>query len=403
MQKISEKREYVGISATNGALPSTFFEQMELRHARFGKDKLVGAFERGKYGVHFRDERGRKIPKLDKQGRRVKEPKYVQYYSLVQGFGLDELNPDDPDDWERAQELGQAIAEADEFEGHMALVVTEVGGNGKLHNHMLIDAVHKTTGASLDSSKVTHHRLSKTHDRQLLRKNISQREDLLALAAEVEQRQKSKEKGFSYRSVATQSREMPIEVEKRQNDRHQLWVDQAALAARNDQPLPVEPFSVAELNERVTNTLAAPRTASFDELKSVAQEKHLTVDKRGKDITFGMMRQQADGSWAVPGKTDRRRGSKLGADFTADRVEKVIEPNDAVARGVTNAGQPKPEDAAVLYRSDPNRVRSSGRCRVTWIGWRLSTRSMPRHSAPVRPPMQSSKRKHQLSRLISED
>lgn len=351
LQKRSEHREYVGISATNGALVGTFFEQMELSHERFGKDKHVGAFERGKYGTFARDDKGNKIPKIDKKGRRVKEPKYVQYYSLVQGFGLEELDPDDPDDWERAQELGRAVAEADIFDGHMALVVTEVGGNGKLHNHILIDAVNKMTGKSLNSSKVTHHRLAKTHDRVLEKKDFKQREDMLTLAAEVEARQVAGEKGFSYRKVATQTREVLSEVEERQDERHQVWVEKAALARDRGEPLQVEPFSVAELKLRAAKTLSDPRATSWDQLQSVARENHLTISKRGNDVTFGMMRQQADGSWAEPAKTDRRRGSKLGADLTVDRVQEAVERNDAGARGVTETVQPKPGDAPVPYRS----------------------------------------------------
>lgn len=79
----------------------------------------------------------------------------VQAYTLVQGFSDDELDPDSPEDQAKAHELGLAVAR-ELFPGHKALVATQRDGKGgKLHNHIVVQSIERTTGKALRGQAVT--------------------------------------------------------------------------------------------------------------------------------------------------------------------------------------------------------------------------------------------------------
>lgn len=73
----------------------------------------------------------------------------VQMYRIIQSFGLDELNPDNPEHVAIANEIGQALA-SELYPDKQALIVTQADGEGgKLHNHILVNSVGFVDGKSL--------------------------------------------------------------------------------------------------------------------------------------------------------------------------------------------------------------------------------------------------------------
>ncbi|MEU3041583.1 hypothetical protein ABZ700_11630 [Streptomyces diastaticus] len=382
-KKRAENREYVAIGATNGALVSTFFAQMEKSHEKWGRSGQRVALERDKKGTIVRDENGVPVERKDRGGRPVFEGEYVQYYSLVQGFGNDELDPNDPEAWKECQRRGLALAKqlsqqaasstlkngvivdkknAEEAasDGHMALVVTEIGASGKLHNHIILDATNRFTGGQLNSAFMTHHRLAKTHDRVLAEIGVEQREDMAQLLAELEARQKNGEKEASLRKIASEVRERSTAIEDRQDLRYEQWLKENELAKYDRlSELPVEPFAVGELKRRIEAVFRDERSVSWDQMQAAAAELHLTVAKRGKDVSFGMMRQQADGSFAQPAKSDIRRGTTLGEEFTLERAEQAIEEN-GVARqqqDLQDEYEPEMRQLKTKTRADVKRIQ----------------------------------------------
>lgn len=75
--------------------------------------------------------------------------KAVQMYRIIQSFGLDELDPNNPEDIEKANNLGREFAE-EMYPGRQSLIVTQADGKGgKLHNHVLVNSVSFMDGRSL--------------------------------------------------------------------------------------------------------------------------------------------------------------------------------------------------------------------------------------------------------------
>ena len=75
--------------------------------------------------------------------------KSVQMYRIIQSFGLDELNPDNPEHIAIANEIGQTLA-SELYPDKQALIVTQADGEGgKLHNHVLVNSVGFVDGKSL--------------------------------------------------------------------------------------------------------------------------------------------------------------------------------------------------------------------------------------------------------------
>jgi len=65
----------------------------------------------------------------------------VQAYQIIQSFGADELDADDPDACEKAHAIGLDLL-AKCFPGHAGFVVTQVDGVGHcLHNHLVVNAI----------------------------------------------------------------------------------------------------------------------------------------------------------------------------------------------------------------------------------------------------------------------
>ena len=332
------KKDAVAISAVNASVP--MFEQRlaEIRtaHAKDGFSPKVAVGEDGK---PHRDESGAYVVETDAKGRTIYEAKYVQAYSLVQSFGHDELDPDDPDSWTRANALGRALAE-DRFPGHPVLIATEINGrSGCVHNHLVVGATHPETGRQIDSNIVTHSRLALAHDRVLAEHGFEQREDMkqMALTAaeqmkerraevmsaapedisrtELNRRLLAAENSVRFDSKQEMSPTQRREAKRlREFDRYRLNEEDRTVALDIGITPPKEKFSEIELEGRIKDTLSDPRATSWETLAEIGRENRVTIEPRGeKDVTYGMMLAQPDGTIAEPARAHRRRGGVKGA------------------------------------------------------------------------------------------
>lgn len=379
------KKDCVAISAINASVPLFEKRLAEIRAAH-GKDGLRPRAVVDEDGRPVRDADGNVVVEKDAKGRTVYEAKYVEAYSLVESFGHDELDPDDPASWTRANELGRAVAE-DRFPGHPVLVATEVNGrSGCVHNHLIVGAVHPETGRSIDSNVVTHARLAVEHDRVLAEQGFEQRADMRAKAQAAEQamadahsavladpdnkdltpsqlrrRLTAAENAVHLeRDAGTSASQARQDRRLREYDRYRLNERDRMIAHDIGAAPPREKFSEIELESRVKDALSDARFQSWDELSDVAREHRVTITPRGEDVSFGMMIAQSDGSLAQPSRAHVRRGGRPGSDkglgdgLRREDVEAAIERNvrEHEQRAAKEAGAHEARDAWHQQRHD---------------------------------------------------
>ncbi|ALN14349.1 relaxase/mobilization nuclease domain-containing protein [Acidipropionibacterium acidipropionici] len=384
------KKGYVAASAIGASVPR-FTEDLRDTRAMWGKDGYRPAQLRDERGHVVRDGDGHSVTATDHNGRILHEAEYVQAYALVESFGRDELDPDDPESWSRAQQLGRALA-TEHFPGRQVLIATEVSGrSGCVHNHIVVGSVDPMTGKSLDSNAVTPAILQVAHDDILARHDFHQppamaarTEAIRAELAAAEDRARSRYASESpsrierrvavarsrvrvpspARETLSQARSRALEslpadatttqqqaaVESaletarqvnrdRESDRKQARIareferyqlremDREGAIQAGVTP-PPERFSQTELAGRARDAIADPRWTSIEELGRIAREDYrCTITPRGSDITYGMMRTGSDGVLSEPGRADHRRGTTLGNGYRATDLQAAMERN----------------------------------------------------------------------------
>ena len=259
-----------------------------------------------------------------KKWRKDKPGAFIQAYHVIQSFAKDELDPDDPDAWMTAQKLGSALAE-DRFPGRQVLVVTQRDGQtGCVHNHIVANSVDTKTGRSLNSSVVMHARLVEAHERVLEEHGFEQRADLKqAFSDATERRERGERSGL--REAGTNANS-----ELREFHNYVLWETECDLAAEFGGSRRKEPFSVAVLKVRIERALADLDVVDWDSFVEVGGRSGVLIEQRGgkgRGISYGMLREEPDGSLAVPSTSDRRRCGTLGSEFQMDAVERAFDRN----------------------------------------------------------------------------
>lgn len=309
-------------SGVGGIIPGYAEQQFRRTREAWGKDQYV---------PQFRRENGELVPRLDKNGEQIYGSKFVQAYPLVMSFGRDELDPDDPESWACAEALARGLVEDYFPVGTEAYLGVQTNGtkSGCVHVHVVVNAVNPITGRSLDSSLVRHQDLAAAFEKVMANQGFVQRADLARIAAEAEGR------GGRFRSVAATET-----ARERQRLVHVQWGAERAAAQAAGEEIPVEPFSVMMLEERAADALADPRSSDWGELVKVGREHGVVIGKRGKDVTYGMLRLQPDGTLAEPATSDRRRGSSLGEGFRVEDVEAAIERNADLAQQAESEDDP---------------------------------------------------------------
>ncbi|GGD76932.1 relaxase/mobilization nuclease domain-containing protein [Microbacterium murale] len=257
----------------------------------------------------------------DKQGA------FVQAYHVIQSFAKDELDPDDPDAWMTAQKLGRALAE-DRFPGRHVLVVTQRDGRaGCVHNHLVVNSVETRTGRSLNSSIISHARLVEAHERMLEEQGFEQREDLKKVFSDATERRERGEPSALRGADSVQSSEL------REYHRYVHWVAECELIDDFGGTRRKEPFSLTMLKSSIEQTMADSAAVDWDSFVEIGRTRGVNIEQRGKGgrgISYGMLREEPDGTLAEPTASDRRRCTTLGTAFEMDEVEATFVRNNAV-------------------------------------------------------------------------
>ena len=284
---------YVMASSVGGLLVSVAKQQMRDVRKKWGKDK-PGAF--------------------------------VQAYHVIQSFGKDELDPEEPDSWMTAQRLGRALAE-DRFPGRHVLIVTQRDGKtGCVHNHLVVNSIETKTGRSLDSSVVMHSRLVEAHERVLEAEGFEQRADLKQAFSDATDRRERGQPSGLRRADSTQQSEL------REFQRYILWEVENEVADEFGAAHKPEPFSATALKSSIERTLADPTSADWASFVEAGRRHRVHIEQRGKKgrgISYGMLREQPDGTVAEPSTSDRRRCSSLGTGSEMNAVEQALIRNRA--------------------------------------------------------------------------
>ena len=284
---------YVMASSVGGLLVSVAKQQMRDVRKKWGKDK-PGAF--------------------------------VQAYHVIQSFAINELDPEDPDSWMTAQRLGRALAE-DRFPGRHVLIVTQRDGKtGCVHNHLVVNSIETKTGRSLDSSVVMHSRLVEAHERVLEAEGFEQRADLKQAFSDAKDRRERGEPSGLRRADSTQQSEL------REFQRYILWEVENEVADELGAAHKPEPFSARALKSSIERTLADPTSTDWASFVEAGRRHRVHIEQRGKKgrgISYGMLREQPDGTVAEPSTSDRRRCSSLGTGSEMNAVEQALIRNRA--------------------------------------------------------------------------
>lgn len=284
---------FVAASGIHGAIPEFAEKQFRDNRKRWGKD--------GTRTVKVRW--GTDATTGEPLYRDATEGAYVQAYHVIQSFARDgegALDPEDPQAWEEAHQLGQEFARELAGRGRRAIVVTQIDGTtGCVHNHIVIDSIDRTTGKSFASSNVKHKVLAGTHDALLAKHGYEQVNERHSTGWRLQE--KSEERGLV---------------------KHREW-----LASDRSG---VEPFSVAVLKDRIETVLGDTSYADFDGYAEALAKVGVQVEKRGekgRGLTYEMLCEGPDGEYVRSSPSRRRRAGRLGRFAMLDEVEKVVERN----------------------------------------------------------------------------
>lgn len=288
---------------------------------------------------------------IRKRWNKDKPGAFVQAYHVIESFAQDELDPDNPDSWMAAHELGLALAE-ERFPGRQVLVVTQRDGKGGcLHNHIVANSIETKTGRSLNSSIVTHARLVAAHERVLEAQGFKQRSDLKQAFSDATERFERGEPSSLRRTGSS------TDAELREYQRHIVWETECDAADELGAPLNKQPFSLTFLKDSIQFALADPAAVGWDSFVKIGRSRGVQIEQRGRKgrgISYGMLRRNPDGTLAIPTPSDRRRCTTLGPDFEMDAVERALARNRsaATARAANKptAGAEEPAEVARVDR-----------------------------------------------------
>lgn len=300
----SKGDRFIAASGINGAIPEFAELQRKDNRKRWNKD-------------------GTRV--VLKDGKRVTEGEFVQGYHVILSHareGKGALDPTNRDHWETAHQVGVALARKVAGSNRLTTIYTQLdGASGCLHSHIHIDSIDRETGGSFDSSAIKHRNLVETTNQTLLEEGYEQ--------------------VLEYRPKGTaKAREKTEKSELRKLEEHQQWDADGRGGA--------EPFSVAIMKQRIRELLADERFQDFDSFAEVAKEYSLDVVQRGekgRGISYQLWTLDEDGN-KTTSPAQRRRASRLGADFSMNAVEAAIQRNVQLQSQQQTAVQAQPAQSA---------------------------------------------------------
>ena len=203
---------------------------------------------------------------------------YVEAWRIVQSFSDTELDPTDPDNAVKANKMGMALAEA-MYPNHEVLVVTQNDGDGgKLHNHLIVNAVSFVDGRSVRGADTMWAKVRHESDKVVERFDLAQAKSNGVRVSRTEERKKAA-------GEAT-------------------WV--------------------GEIRERIDAALSDTGVESREEFIEA-------MDDIGVNVAFRSKKDKNKVSFSFTGDDNKKhviRGAKLGGAYTGFALDEVFGANE---------------------------------------------------------------------------
>lgn len=195
-----------------------------------------------------------------------------QVLRITQSFALDELSPKNTRDWQRANDLGVALAEQ-LYPQHQTAVYTHLDGqNHVLHNHILVNKVNLETGKKLREAPGKTVEKARTINDQL-----AQQQDW---------------------------RILPPPQERFSETEQDLVAKQ-------------EYSYMDDLRTRINDAMSEPSVSSYNALRDVLKQKGVIIQERGQNLSYAFL--------DANNKQRRARGTRLGTDFEKETIFSELE------------------------------------------------------------------------------
>lgn len=227
----------VAVGGTNGIDPFIAKEQFKVVQQAFNQDKLCN-----------------------------------QVLRIVQSFALNELDPTNPSDWQRANDLGCELAKK-LYPQYQCAVYTQVDGkNHIIHNHLVLNKVNLETGKKLDERKGIAVERARTANDEI-----------------------AHEQGWK---VIPPVREHQSKAEQDLTKKGQYSY-------------------MADLRGRIDAVMQDTSVSDFKTFSERLNQSGVNVSVRGKNISYFFLDANS--------KQRRARGKRLGADYDKEAIDNELE------------------------------------------------------------------------------
>lgn len=109
---------------------------------------------------------------MNKYWQRASDRNQTQVWRIIQGFSINEFDPNNPEDIRRANECGQEFVK-EWFPNRQAVVVTQIDGkSGLVHNHIILSNVDMVHNKGIERVQRTHGYISHRSDETLQRMGL---------------------------------------------------------------------------------------------------------------------------------------------------------------------------------------------------------------------------------------
>ena len=195
-----------------------------------------------------------------------------QVLRIVQSFALNELDPTDPSDWQRANDLGCELSKK-LYPQYQTAVYTQVDGkNHILHNHIVVNKVNLETGKKLDERKGAAVENARKANDEIAKKN-----------------------GWK---VIPPVREHQSKTEQDLTKKGQYSY-------------------MSDLRSRIDSVMTDTSVSDFKTFSERLDQSGVNVSIRGKNISYAFLDANS--------KQRRARGKRLGTDYEKEAITNELE------------------------------------------------------------------------------
>ncbi|MGY5271445.1 relaxase/mobilization nuclease domain-containing protein [Lactiplantibacillus plantarum] len=217
-----------------------------------------------------------------------------QVLRITQSFALNELDPTNTRDWQRANDLGCELAEK-LYPDYQTAVYTHLDGqNHILHNHIIINKVNLQTGKKLDERKGSAVERARNANDEI-----------------------SKEQGWK---VIEPVREHQSRTEQDLTKKGQYSY-------------------MADLRGRIDTTMQDTSICDFKTFSDVLTKSGVNVSVRGQNVSYAFLDANK--------KQRRARGKRLGADYDKEAILSELERRNSEQEQQFNRDDQSRADSAL--------------------------------------------------------